>query len=282
MKIVMRILSYLKPYWLITAGVYASLFIALGLQLYIPRVIGQVIDEGIIAGNRVFLLRAAAVIIGLTALQGIFTFLRAYLVQNLAEKVAYDLRNEMYEHLQRLSFAFYDRTQTGQLMSRVTDDINNIRGMLMMTLRALVLAIAMLIAVTVIMLRTDWQLALVALATMPPLIWWSVRFGIRIRPLFLRVQQQFGVMTSALQENVAGARVVRAFAQEQRENARFEAELEELFERNMAASRRWSLSYPLTLLLSGLSIGAVLWFGGYRVLTGAITIGTLGAFNRYM
>jgi ATP-binding cassette subfamily B protein len=117
---------------------------------------------------------------------------------------------------------------------------------------------------------------------MPPLIWWSVRFGIRIRPLFLRVQQQFGVMTSALQENVAGARVVRAFAQEQRENARFEAELEELFERNMSASRRWSLSYPLTLLLSGLSIGAVLWFGGYRVLTGAITVGTLVAFNRYM
>ncbi len=282
MKIVLRILSYLKPYWLITVGVYAALFIALGLQLYIPRVIGQVIDEGIIAGNQVFLLRAAAVIVGLTALQGIFTFLRAYLVQNLAEKVAYDLRNEMYEHLQRLSFAFYDRTQTGQLMSRVTDDINNIRGMLMMTLRALVLAIAMLIAVTVIMLRTDWQLALVALATMPLLIWWSVRFGIRIRPLFLQVQQQFGVMTSALQENVAGARVVRAFAQEQRENARFEAELEELFERNMAASRRWSLSYPLTLLLSGLSIGAVLWFGGYRVLTGAITIGTLVAFNRYM
>jgi ATP-binding cassette subfamily B protein len=100
--------------------------------------------------------------------------------------------------------------------------------------------------------------------------------------MFLRVQQQFGVMTSALQENIAGSRVVRAFAQEARENERFEAELQELFERNIRATRLWALSYPLTLMVSGLGLLAVLWFGGYRVLTGALTIGTLVAFNRYL
>jgi ABC-type multidrug transport system fused ATPase/permease subunit len=282
LKIVLRILSYLKPYWRRVALAYVALFSALALQLYIPQVIAQVIDRGIASRDARFLIRSALLIIGLTLFQGLFNFLRTYLVQYLAERVGYDLRNQLYDHLQQLSFSFYDRSQTGQLMSRATDDINNIRGMLMMSLRALVLAIAMLVAVTVILLRIDWQLALVALAPMPFLIWWSIRFGVVIRPMFLRVQQQFGVMTSALQENIAGSRVVRAFAQEARESERFEAELQELFERNIRAIRLWALSYPLTLMVSGLGLLAVLWFGGYRVLTGALTIGTLVAFNRYL
>ncbi|MDP8910101.1 MAG: ABC transporter ATP-binding protein/permease [Chloroflexota bacterium] len=282
MKTILRILGYLKPYWRRVAVLYLALFIGLGLQLYIPSLIGRAIDQGILARDGAFIVRSALIIIGLALVQGLFAYLRSYLVIAVAERVGYDLRNQLYEQFQRLSFSFYDRSQTGQLMSRATDDVNNIRGMLMMSLRALVIAVVTLIAVTAIMLWYDWRLALVALSTMPLLVWWSVRFGITIRPLFGQVQQQFGVMTSALQENIAGARVVRAFAQEGRENARFEAELEELFARNLRAARRWSLSYPLMLLLSGLSTGAVLWFGGYRVLTGALSIGTLIAFNLYV
>ncbi|HET8626100.1 MAG TPA: ABC transporter ATP-binding protein [Thermomicrobiales bacterium] len=282
MKIILRILRYLKPYWRRVLCTYVALFTALGLQLVIPAVLAEVIDRGIASRDARFLAGAALVIVLLTAFQGLFTFLRSYLVQYLAERVAYDLRNALYGRLQELSFSYYDRAQTGQLMSRVTDDVNNIRGMLMMSLRALVVAVATLIAVTAILLRLDWELALVALAVMPILVVYSVRFGVTIRPRFLRVQQQFGVMTSVLQENVAGGRVVRAFAQEAPESERFEGVLEELFARNMVAMRLWSLSYPLMLLMSGIGLGAVLWFGGYRVLTGALTIGTLVAFNRYL
>ncbi len=282
MKTILRILGYLKPYWRRVAVLYLALSIGLGLQLYIPSLIGRAIDQGILARDEAFIVRSALIIIGLALVQGLFAYLRSYLVIAVAERVGYDLRNQLYEQFQRLSFSFYDRSQTGQLMSRATDDINNIRGMLMMGMRALVIAVATLIAVTAILLWYDWQLALVALSTMPFLVWWSVRFGITIRPLFGQVQQQFGVMTSALQENIAGARVVRSFAQEARESARFESELEELFARNLRAAKRWSLSYPLMLLLSGLSTGAVLWFGGYRVLTGALSIGTLIAFNLYI
>ncbi|MGN6813307.1 MAG: ABC transporter ATP-binding protein [Thermomicrobiales bacterium] len=282
MKIILRILRYLKPYWRRVVVAYVTLFTALALQLYIPDVLARVSDQGIVSRNLTFLLRASLLIVALTALQGVFTFMRSYLIQYLAEQVAYDLRNELYDQLQNLSFAFYDRAQTGQLMSRVTDDVNNIRGMLMMSLRALVLAFVTLILVTIILLRLDWQLALVALAAMPFLFGFSIRFGVTIRPLFAAVQQQFGVMTSALQENVAGARVVRAFAQEQRENARFERELEDLFEHNRKATRLWAVSYPFMLLMSGISLGGVLWFGGYRVLSGALSIGTLVAFNRYV
>ncbi len=282
MKITLRVLRYLGPYrWLVVAA-YVALFTALGLQLTIPWVLASVVDRGLVEGNRGYLWRGALAIVGLAALQGAFTYGRAYLVQRLAEQVGHDLRRDLYAHLQSLPFSFYDRAQTGQLMSRATDDINNIRGALMMGLRALVLAVATLIAVTIILFRLDALLAAVALSTMPLLVWWSARFGIGVRPFFSRVQEQFGVMTSALQENIAGGRVVRAFAQEAQESARFERELDALFGRNIAAARRWSLAYPLMLLFSGLGLAGVLWLGGYRVLTGALSIGTLVAFNRYL
>ena len=167
-------------------------------------------------------------------------------------------------------------------MSRATDDVNNIRAMLVMAMRPLVLAGGTFVAVGVILFRMDARLALVALAPLPFLTWYSVRFGVAIRPMFLKVQQQFGAMTSALQENVAGNRVVRAFAQEEAENARFETELEELFALNLRAAERWAIAYPVTLLLSGAGLGAVLWLGGRQVLAGTLSIGTLVAFNRYM
>ena len=282
MKIILRIIRYLRPYKGRVVIMYVALAVALAMQLLIPAVLARAIDHGIENRDEEYLIKAALAIIGLAALQGAFTFTRTYISQVLAEQVAYDIRNELYAHLQRLSFSYYDTAQTGQVMARATDDITNIRAMLVMTMRALVMAIATFLAVTVILFRIDWVLALVGLAVMPFLIVWSTRWGVMIRPLFLGVQQQFGVMTTVLQENVAGSRLVRAFAQEQVESRRFEDELEELFQRNMRASKSWAFSYPLMLLFSGIGVGATLWLGGYRVLSGAMTIGTLVAFNRYL
>jgi ATP-binding cassette, subfamily B, multidrug efflux pump len=281
-RILLRIFGYVRPYWRRVVVLYVALFAALGIQLAIPLVLARAIDDGIVARDEAFLVRAALLIVGLTLLQGGFTFARSYLVQALAERVAFDLRNALYIHLQRLPFAFYDRAQTGQLMSRATEDVNNIRAMLVMSMRALVLAIGTLGAVAVILFRTDATLAAIALAPLPILLWYSVRFGIAIRPMFLKVQQQFGTMTSTLQENVAGIRVVRTFAQEQAESERFEGELEELFERNLRAARRWSFAYPVTLFLSGLGLLAALWVGGYQAMTGVLSIGTLVAVSRYL
>ncbi len=282
MDILTRIFSYLKPYWRRVILLYVSLFVAMGIQLAIPFVLGRAIDDGIVAGDRQVLLHSALLIVALTALQGIFTFGRMYFSQQLAERVAYDMRNELFSHLQALQFSFHDRSSTGQLMSRGTEDINNIRAMLVMTLRPLVLAVGTLIVAGIILFRIDALLAAVALSTMPFLIYYSYRYGVQLRPLFYRVQQQFGVMTAALQENVAGNRVVRAFAQEKAENDRFEAELESLFDRNLDAGKRWAFAYPMTLLLSGLSLAAVVWLGSHQVLEGAMTIGALVAFNRYL
>nr|MDQ3043839.1 ABC transporter transmembrane domain-containing protein [Chloroflexota bacterium] len=197
MKSALRILGYLKPYWRRLVFLYLSLLLTLGTQLAIPLALALAIDEGIVERDTGVLVLAAGLIVGLTLVRGVCTFIGTYSTQVISERVGFDLRNALYAHLSRLPFSFYDRAQTGQLMSRGTDDINNVRAMLMMTLRVLVLAIATLIGVTVILIRIDWLLALVALSTMPFLVWWSVSFGITIRPMFTLVQQQFGVMTSA-------------------------------------------------------------------------------------
>lgn len=281
MRTLIRILGYLKAYWRRMIIVYASLLIALALQLAIPSVLGRAIDQGVVGRDLSFLGQAALLIVVLAVVQGGFTFVRSYGTNVLSEQVANDLRNELYQKLQALPFQFYDRAQTGQLMSRATDDINNIRGMLMFSLRAVVQAIGMVTIISVIVLRTNLWLGLIALSTTPFLIWWSIRFSVSIRPMFLKVQQQFGVMTTVLQENVAGGRVVRAFAQEREESDRFETELEELFGRNLRAANRWAFSFPMTLMLNGLSVAGVVWVGGWMVLTGRISIGTLVAFERY-
>ena len=281
MKTFARTLSYLLPYWRRLTLVYAALITALVLQLAIPDVLERAIDHGVDARNGGYLWRATVVIILLALFQGLFTFIRSYGTNVLAEQVGNDLRDGLYVKFEELPFQFYDKSQTGQLMSRATEDVNNIRGMMMFSLRAVVQALGMLIIVTVILFRKDALLAAVALSTTPILIWWSVRFGISIRPMYLKIQQQFGAMTSTLQENVAGGRVVRAFAQERAESERFEQELEELFKRNLRASSRWAFNLPATLALNGLSVAGVVWVGGYLVLKGRISVGELVAFQLY-
>jgi len=277
----LRILSYLKPYWRRSILVYTALLLGVAAQTSVPLVLKQAVDRGVVDGDTTFLWQSALLLVGISVVQGAFTFVRSFNINVLAEHVANDLRNQLYAKFQELPFQFYDRAQTGQLMSRATDDVNQIRGMLMMTLRAVPHGLALLVIITVILLRTDMLLGIVALATTPFLLYWSFRFGVTIRPMFLRVQQQFGVMTSALQENVAGGRVVRAFAQELPESDRFEDELESLFDRNIRAANKWAFNYPLTMAMNGLSVAGVVWLGGYLALTGQVTIGTLVAFERY-
>ncbi len=281
MKILFRIIGYLRPYWAWVVMVYVCLFIAMALMLAIPLVLGRAIDHGVVDRDLDYLGKAALVIVGLAILQAGFTFLRTYGTHKLAEQVGNDLRNELYAKFEELPFQFYDRAQTGQLMSRATDDINNIRNMLQFSLRAVIQMTAMLVVIAVVLLRLDWRLALVALSTTPFLAWWGVRFSVTIRPMWLKVQQQFGVMTTVLQENVAGGRVVRAYAQETQESDRFETELESLFDHNMKAANKFAWSYPMTLTLNMLSVAGVVWVGGWMVINGQLSIGTLVAFERY-
>ncbi len=282
MRVLSRILSYLIPYWRRTLVAVLTLFLGMAMQLAIPRLVQYVIDDGLVRQSLRVVTIGAVAMIAAGLLQGVFTFLRSYLFQYLAERVSFDIRNAFYWHMQLLPFAFFDRAHTGQLMSRATEDINSIRRFLMFSLRSVVQTTVMLLVISVILFETNWQLALLSLSVMPVLAWTAIRFGRTIRPMFLAVQQQFGVMTTVLQENLSGARVVRAFAREEDEEAKFDRELQALYDRNMETVATSSFYFPLMALLSSLGIAFILWFGGRQVVNGQLSLGQLTAFYFYL
>jgi ATP-binding cassette subfamily B protein len=281
-RILLRILGYLGPYKRRVVLAYIALAIGVGMQLLTPRLVEYVIDRGLTRPNyhAVTVGSLAIIIVGTTL--GIFTYTRSYIFQYLAERVSYDVRNELYQHMQRLSFSFFDTAHTGQLMSRATEDVNSIRRFLMMSLRSIVQSLGMLIVITTILLLTDWKLALISMSVMPVLVFTALYFGKTIRPKFLAVQQQFGVMTNVMQENLSGARVVRAFAREEDENRKFDRELWTLNETYMNTVRQYSFYFPLMTFLSSAGITLILWYGGRQVINGSLSLGRLTAFYLYL
>jgi len=281
-RILIRILGYLRPYkWRVTIG-YLALAISVGMQLLTPRLVEYVIDRGLTRPNSRAVAIGSIAIVVVGATLGIFTYIRSYIFQYLAERVSYDVRNKLYQHMQLLSFSFFDTAQSGQLMSRATEDVNSIRRFMMMSLRSIVQSFGMLIVITTILVTTDWRLAAISMSVMPILIFTALYFGKSIRPKFLAVQQQFGVMTNVMQENLAGARVVRAFAREDDENEKFDRELWKLNETYMVTIRQYSFYFPLMTLLSSAGITLILWYGGRQVIQGSLTLGRLTAFYLYL
>ncbi|HYI14948.1 MAG TPA: ABC transporter ATP-binding protein [Thermomicrobiales bacterium] len=282
MRIIWRIIGYLRPYRVALVVAYVSLFIAVSAQLTVPFLVGWVIDEGIADDDQDLILTGAFLIIGVVAVQSIFTYIRTYLFQALAERVATDVRRQLYEHMLTLSFSFFDTSQSGQLMSRATEDVNAIRRFMMFSLRMAIYSVSILLIVSVVLFRTDPTLALISLAVMPLLIWTSIYFSTHVRPMFARIQQQFGEMSSVMQENLAGTRVVRVFAREDDETTKFDTSLRSLLLKQMDAIRYYSFFFPLMHFISGVSLLAVLWYGGRQVLNGSMSVGTLVTFNIYL
>ena len=281
-RIIWRIIGFLRPYRVALVVAYVSLFIAVSAQLTVPFLVGYVIDKGIEGDDQDLILTFAFLIIGVVAVQSIFTYIRTYLFQSLAERVATDVRRQLYEHMLTLSFSFFDTSQSGQLMSRATEDVNAIRRFMMFSLRMAIYSVSILVVVTIVLIRTHLTLALISLAVMPLLVWTSIYFSSHVRPMFARVQQQFGEMSSVLQENLAGTRVVRVFAREDDETTKFDSSLRSLMMKQMDAIRYYSFFFPLMHFISGVSLLAVLWYGGRQVLNGSISVGTLVTFNIYL
>jgi ABC-type multidrug transport system fused ATPase/permease subunit len=282
MRVLVRLLSYLGRHRGLTAIGIGSLLLGLILQLTVPLFIKQVIDQGILGGDAGLLLWSSLAVVGLTLLQAVFHYGRSYLLESLAQVVAYDLRNDIYRHLQRLSFSYYDQAQTGQIITKVLEDTAVIRQFFGMVIRSLLITVLLLVGVTVVLVALDWQLALASLAVMPVIAGVAIVMGVKLRPLFRYIQDRFGVVTGLMQENLAGVRVVRAFAREPYEIERFSRAAEEFNRANMVAIRLWSFRNGFLHFLSQAAVVAVLLVGGWQVIAGVVTVGTLVAFSRYL
>ena len=250
-----------------------------GANLATPLLIGRAIDEGIGPRRLGVIFVVVGWLVGLALARALFTFLQGYLAERASQGVAYDLRDALFERIERLSFSYYDRVQTGQLVTRLTSDVEQIRTFAGSGVVQLANAVVMLVGTTVLLLYLDWQLALVALAVVPIIAVILVRFVGRIRPLFREVQQTLGRLNTVLQEDLLGVRVIRAFAREDYETARYTAVNEELLQKNLTAVRVFSNNFPFVFLFANLGTLAIIWFGGWQIIGGRLSIGDLVAFN---
>jgi ATP-binding cassette, subfamily B, multidrug efflux pump len=274
-----RALAYLRSYTWQSVVAVLSLLLVSGANLATPLLIGRAIDEGIGPRRLGVIFVVVGWLVGLALARAVFTFLQGYLAESASQGVAYDLRDALFERIERLSFSYYDRVQTGQLVTRLTSDVEQIRTFAGSGVVQLANAVVMLLGTTVLLLYLDWQLALVALAVVPIIAVLLVRFVGRIRPLFREVQQTLGRLNTVLQEDLLGVRVIRAFAREDYETARYTAVNEELLEKNLTTVRVFSNNFPFVFLFANLGTLAIIWFGGWQVIGGRLSIGDLVAFN---
>lgn len=277
-----RLLGYLRPYPLQVVLAYTSMLAATGLNLFVPQVIKRAIDDGLAAGNPQALLIAGAIILGIALVRGITGFSQRFFGEWLSHRTGYDLRNHFYKSVQFQPFSFHDRTNTGDMMSRATSDITETERFTGIGLADLLGVIILLIGVIIAMILAAPFLALISLIPIPLLILATIRFGSKIRPMFKRIQEQMGVLSTAMQESMTGIRVVKAFAREPYELQKFDSENNSWFERRVEVIRMWASNWPFFQFLVALSIFILLWFGGPMTMAGDITAGTLFALISYV
>ena len=283
MKLLLRhLLPLLRPYRKQIILATIALLLITGAQLVVPEIIRAVIDRGLAQKDTRFLLNAGFAIIVLGVARAVIFFWQRYLSAWIAQRVAYDLRNRLYDRIQHLSFSYHDRSQTGQLISRCIEDVSSMNEFMGNGLFEITQIALLIVGITVLLFNTHWQLAIVAMLPMIPLLLMTTRFGARISALFLRIDQAMGELSARLQENVTGAQVVRAFAREPYEIDRFDHANRRLYETRVETFVEFARVFPTTHLLVTLGTIAILWMGGQLVMAGELTIGELVAFNAYL
>lgn len=275
-------MRYTLRHWRWTLLGLLAMLGALYTRLIVPRLIQRAIDQGILGRDPGVLLNVAGLILAMALLGGVIRFAERYSMEYMCQRVIYDLRNDLYNHLQTLSFSYYDEAHTGQLMSRVTGDVETLRRFLSRGLLGLTENFFMLVAVVVILVRYHVGLALTSLAMLPFLTYAVVQFGRRVRPAYWAIQAQAASMTAVLQENITGVRVVRAFAREDSEEAKFEVENREYHRRQITAVKLHAYYMQFMTFLSNLGVAVVLFYGGRLVIEGVLTIGIIVAFTSYL
>jgi ABC-type multidrug transport system fused ATPase/permease subunit len=276
-----RLLGFLRPYRraVVASGLLAA--VAMAMTAAIPLLTGRAIDQ-IRDGDRPGLRLLAIAVLGAGLLRLGLTVARRLIAGRVSLGVEMDLRERMYAHLQSLELAFFDRQQTGQLMSRATVDLQSVRfflgyGLIFMLQSALTIVLA-----AVAMFATQPGLAAVSLAPVPVVVLIAARYGRRSRPALQEVQQRIAELTADVEENVGGVRVVKAFAREDRQLDRFRFRVGRVFDQAIVSTRLQAFYNPFIGFLPQIGLAAILFYGGRQVIRGELTIGQFSAFYAYL
>ena len=276
------IVPYLRPY---RKSLYFGVAVLLLRNLTaagIPLLIGLAVDSLTSAFSFATAFRFAGGLIVLTGVKGLFQYWMRVTLITISRDVEYDLRNDLFGHLIRLSSDFYSRFRTGDIMARATNDLNAVRMMLGPGIMYSADTVATAGLAVTVMAFVDWPLTLAALAPAPLVSVLVALFGRFIHRQFGRIQESFSSISSRAQENLTGVRVVRAYVQEKAEEQRFDELSRQYAAENVRLARVAGMFHPALQSLTGLSFLIVLWFGGYRLLAGQITLGDFLMFNVYL
>ncbi len=273
--------SRLIAAYLCTAG-------ALVAYVFLPRFFGKAIDDiaahlggdGSVPSSAI--LTSVAIIMALGVIRGVLSYGQTYLGESLSQYVSYELRNSFYDHVQHQSFAFHDRYHTGNLMSRAITDVENIRMFINMGLVRAPYFATLFVVVAGILIYSDWKLGLLSASFMPVVAFYTSSVRLKMRALWLQVQEKMAELSTILQENFSGMRVVKAFASEDHEESRFDAKSSEVADIYIQAERLRASSTSFMLFTFLVAMGLILWYGGYQVINGHMTPGELAQFIFYL
>ncbi len=277
------LLPYMKRYWKgFLAGTIAVLCTN-GIMVQGPRLVQRIVDDLLHRGvTHEKLLTWCWLLVAVAAGKGIFQFLTRWIVIGISREIEFDLRNDLFRHLEALDFGFYQRTRTGDIMARATNDLNAVRMLLGPAIMYSANTVVFTLAALFFMMRVSPKLTVWAFLPLPIASIIVQYFGARIHERFERIQAKFSDISARAQENFSGARLIRAYAQEDSEIALFERENLDYINRSLPLARLMGMLWPTLELMLGFALVIVLWVGGREVLHGRITPGKFVEFNMYM
>jgi ABC-type multidrug transport system fused ATPase/permease subunit len=280
--ILRRLLTYMRPHTWLLIGVVVAALLTTAAELAPPAIIRRSVDGFILGAESDLIWWAAGGLFLLSLVQGAIDFLRLYLTAYMGQRIVFEIRNAVFEHLSRLSFSFYDRARTGDLMSRVTADVDALSNFFGRAAVIVLTNVLTLIGILVVLVSWDWRLGLVYVACLPLIAHGMWVYAQRVRPAMGRVRRKLADLSGALQESLAGALLVKLFGREAFERRRIDRQSKGLLQAHLETARVTSLWMPYANVVMGVATAGVLWFGGRSVIMQVITLGTLIGFTTYI
>ncbi len=277
-----RILKYLKPYWGMELEILVCMGIAVVLSLVDPLVIKVLIDNVFVERNLGLLNIIMLALIGLYIFRILFSIINSYLYNFVGQRILFDIRSQLFQHLEKLHMGFYSQTKTGEVVSRVNNDVASLQNIVTTTFINLITDLITVIAILAAVLYLDWRLTLVSLSVFPFFAFGIAYFSKKIRKKSKQVREKVADILNFFQETISGMKLIQSFGREKYEARRFLRKGKEMINLRIELGMLGSLAGSLAGFIAALGPALVLWYGGYRVIGGALSIGGLVAFYTYV
>ncbi len=277
-----RLAVEIRKHWFVYSIAIVAMLLAIVLDMFNPYYVGQIIDRVVLNGEMSYLGTALVILAGITIGRSVLGYIKEYQFDLTSTKIISDLRQKLFDHIQKLSFAFFDRNNTGELMSRIKEDMDNIMNAICFGFMLFLEQCIYFVIASVILFTLNWKLALICLITMPLIEFAVFKLQKTIRPTYEKISDQRAVLNTTAQQNIAGVRLVKAFGREKFEINKFLDQNQENYRINVEQAKIMAKYNPSIEFLSNVVLVLVISFGGYFVIGKEMSLGTLVAFSNYI